>query len=44
LKKLSATQQLLDDQDKKRIEELERKLGVLNRGGYVGTPRRSKMY
>jgi len=44
LKKMSATQQLLDELDKKRIEELERKLDVLNKGGYVGTPRRSKMY
>ena len=44
MKKLSSTQQLLDEQDKKRIEELEHKLSVLNEGGYVGTPRRKKMY
>jgi len=44
MKKLSSTQQLIDDQERKRIEDLERKLNVLNDGGYVGTPRRSKMY
>lgn len=44
VKKLSSTQQLLDEEDKKRIEELERKLSVLNKGGFVGNPRRSKMY
>ena len=44
LKKISSTQQLIDDEDKARIEDLQRKLNVLNKGGYVGTPRRSKMY
>ena len=42
LKKLSATQKLLDDADSRRIEDLERKLQVLNKGGYVGTPRARK--
>jgi hypothetical protein len=40
LKKLSATQELLADEDKVRIEELERKLRLLNEGGYIGNPRR----
>lgn len=40
LRKLSATQNVLNDQDKKRIDDLERKLDVLNKGGYIGTPRR----
>jgi hypothetical protein len=40
LKKLSSTQQLLDESDRQRIEALEQKLDVLNKGGYIGTPRR----
>lgn len=40
LKKLSATQGLVNQEDTRRIEELERKLQVLNEGGYVGNPRR----
>jgi len=40
LKKLSATQKLLNDDDKNRIAELERKLRILNEGGTVGTMRR----
>jgi hypothetical protein len=40
LKQLSATQKLLADEDKARIEELERKLRLLNAGGLVGKPRR----
>jgi hypothetical protein len=40
LKKLSATQKLLADDDRVRIEELERKLRILNDGGYVGNPKR----
>ena len=44
LKKLSSNQEILETSDKERIEALERKLAVLNKGGYVGTPRRSKMY
>jgi hypothetical protein len=40
LKKLSATQKLLAEEDKVRIEELERKLHILNDGGYVGNPKR----
>ena len=44
LKNISSNQKLLGSEDKERIEQLERKLEVLNKGGYVGTPRRSKMY
>ena len=40
LTKLSTTQNLLAKEDKKRIEEIERKLRLLNEGGYVGHPKR----
>jgi hypothetical protein len=40
LKKISESQKLLNDEDEKRIQELERKLRVLNEGGMVGTMRR----
>jgi hypothetical protein len=40
VKKISATQNLLVDEDRKRIEEIERKLRVLNAGGHVGNPKR----
>ena len=40
LKKLSAKQNLLDDEDRNRIDEIERKLRLLNSGGMVGTMRR----
>jgi hypothetical protein len=43
LKKLSARQGLLDEADKSTIDELERKLRILNEGGYVGTPRRGRI-
>lgn len=40
LKRLSSSQKLLDEDERQRIEELERKLHILNEGGFVGTPRR----
>jgi len=43
VKKLSATQGLLDETDKRTIDDLERKLRILNDGGYVGTPRRGRI-
>jgi hypothetical protein len=40
LKRLAAGQQMLNAEDKARIEKLEQKLQVLVNGGLVGTPRR----
>jgi len=39
LKRLVGAQQLLGNEEKQRIEELERKLQILIQGGYVGSPR-----
>jgi len=39
MKRLLASQQLLDSEQQKRIEELEKKLQTLIDGGYVGSPR-----
>jgi hypothetical protein len=39
IKRLLESQKLLGSEDKVRIEELERKLQVLMKGGFVGTPR-----
>jgi hypothetical protein len=40
LKRLVAGQEMLNEEDKARIERLEEKLQVLVNGGLVGTPRR----
>jgi len=40
LKRLVDGQQMLNEEDKARIEKLEQKLQVLVDGGFVGTPRR----
>jgi len=39
MKRLLSSQKLLDDEQRKRIEELEKKLQILNDGGHVGNPR-----
>jgi hypothetical protein len=39
MKKMLEKQNALDEDDKKRIEDLEHKLQTLIEGGYVGTPR-----
>ncbi len=40
MKKLLAANKLLNDEERKRIENLEEKLRILNEGGYIGQPRR----
>ena len=40
LKRLVAGQEMLNEEDKARIEKLEQKLQVLVNGGLVGTPRK----
>jgi hypothetical protein len=40
LKRLVAEQEMLNEEDKARIEKLEQKLQVLVSGGLVGTPRK----
>ena len=40
LRKLSETEGLLADSDRSEIEELEKKMMTLLKGGYVGTPKR----
>ena len=40
LKRLLAGQEMLNEEDKARIEKLEQKLKVLVNGGIVGTPRK----
>lgn len=40
LRKLLEAQNLLTDEDRSRIDSLERKLKVLVEGGFVGSPRR----
>jgi len=40
LKAISEREGLLSEEDRKRLDEIERKLEVLTQGGYVGTPRR----
>jgi hypothetical protein len=40
LKHLNEAQNLLNEKDRHRIEDLEKKIQVLMQGGYVGTPRR----
>ncbi len=39
MKKMLEKNNALDEDDKKRIEDLEQKLQTLIEGGYVGTPR-----
>lgn len=39
IKRSLASQQQLDTEQQKRIEDLERKLQILMQGGYVGSPR-----
>jgi hypothetical protein len=43
LKRLTAGQEMLNEEDRARIEKLEQKLQVLAKGGMVGTPRK-KVY
>lgn len=43
MKKLLATNRLLNEEDKARIENLEEKLRTLNDGGYIGSPRRKSL-
>ncbi|MGA2237806.1 MAG: hypothetical protein ABSG74_01195 [Candidatus Bathyarchaeia archaeon] len=40
LKRMSETKDLLSDSEKSEIEELEKKMVILMKGGYVGSPRR----
>lgn len=40
VKKLLAANKLLNDEERERIENLEKKLRILNEGGYIGQPRR----
>jgi hypothetical protein len=42
IKKILENQNTLNEDDEKRIEDLERKLQTLIDGGYVGTPRARK--
>ena len=39
LKKLTISKELLSKEDRERIEQLEEKLRLLNKGGIVGTPK-----
>jgi len=41
VKKLLKANELLSEEDRVRIENLEKKLEILSKGGYVGSPRRS---
>lgn len=43
LKKLSEAQGLLSEEERTRIEELEERMRILNSGGYIGIPRRTKI-
>jgi len=40
MRRLLETNKLLSDEEKTRLDELERKLKILNDGGFVGQPRR----
>ncbi len=40
LKKMASRENLITDEEKAQIEELENKMKILIQGGYVGTPRR----
>lgn len=40
LKRIVAEKKMLNDDDQARIEKLEQQLQILNKGGFVGTPRR----
>ena len=40
VRKIRESQNLLSDEDEKRLAELEWKMETLPRGGYVGSPKR----
>ena len=40
LRRLLESNKLLDSEDQQRLDDLQRKLKILNDGGFVGTPRR----
>jgi hypothetical protein len=41
MRRLLESEQLLTSEDKTRLRELEQKLRILNKGGFVGNPRRN---
>jgi hypothetical protein len=43
MKKLLAANKLLNEAEKERIESLEKKMRILNEGGYVGSPKRRNL-
>jgi len=43
LRKLSEAQGLLTEEEKTHIQEIEKRMQILNSGGFIGTPRRTKI-